>query len=104
MLPSMVIMLSVIFSAGQNPAIAYFQKEIKLKKYFYLKVFPKILSFVLVVVSVYYMKSYWGLIIALLSEYLFRLIYSFFVYPYKVKFVIDKDKFYELYRFGGWLQ
>ncbi|MFR7679670.1 MAG: oligosaccharide flippase family protein [Bacteroides thetaiotaomicron] len=47
------------------------------------------------------MKSYWGLIIALLSEYLFRLIYSFFVYPYKVKFVIDKDKFYELYRFGG---
>lgn len=103
-LPSMVIMLSVIFSAGQNPAIAYFQKEIKLKKYFYLKVFPKILSFVLVVVSVYYMKSYWGLIIALLSEYLFRLIYSFFVYPYKVKFVIDKDKFYELYRFGGWLQ
>lgn len=50
------------------------------------------------------MKSYWGLIIALLSEYLFRLIYSFFVYPYKVKFVIDKDKFYELYRFGGWLQ
>lgn len=39
----MVIMLSVIFSAGQNPAIAYFQKEIKLKKYFYLKVFPKFL-------------------------------------------------------------
>lgn len=103
-LPSMVIMLSVILSAGQNPAIAYFQKEIKLQKYFYLKVFPKILSFVLVVVSVYCMKSYWSLIIALLSEYFFRLIYSFYVYPYKIRFAIDKEKFLELYKFGGWLQ
>lgn len=103
-LPSMVIMLSVIFSAGQNPAIAYFQKDIKLRKYFYLKVFPKIISFILVILSVYFMRSYWGLIIALLSEYLIRLFYSFYIYPYKVKFSIDRVKFKELYRFGGWLQ
>lgn len=103
-LPSMVIMLSVIFSAGQNPAIVYYQKEIKLKKYFYIRTFPKIVSFILVICSVYFLKSYWGLIIALLSEYFLRCIYSFYVYPYKVKFSFDKRKFIELYKFGGWLQ
>lgn len=103
-LPSMVIMLSVIFSAGQNPAIVYYQKEIKLRKYFYIRTFPKIVSFVLVICSVFFFESYWGLIIALLSEYLLRCIYSFYIYPYKVKFSLDKRKFIELYKFGGWLQ
>ena len=103
-LPSMVIMLSVIFSAAQNPAIVYYQKEIKLKKYFYIRTFPKIISFILVICSVYYLKSYWGLIIALLSEYFLRCIYSFYIYPYKANISFDKKKFIELYKFGGWLQ
>lgn len=103
-LPSMVIMLSVLFSAGMNPAIVCYQRDIKLKKYFYLRVFPKLLSFVLIIVCVYLLKSYWGLIIALLSEYLFRMVYSFFIYPHKVRFKIDASKFKELYSFGGWLQ
>lgn len=103
-LPSMVIMISVIFSAGQNPAIVYYQKDIKLRKHFYIRTFPKIVSFILVICSVYFFESYWGLIIALLSEYVLRCLYSFYIYPYKVRLHLDKKKFVELYRFGGWLQ
>ena len=103
-LPSIVIMLSVILSAAINPAVIVLQKEIKLKKYFLLFSFPKIISFVLVILCVFYIRSYWALIIALLSEYFIRLIYSFVLIPYKIRFHIDKEQFKELYAFGGWLQ
>ncbi len=43
--PSIVIMLSVILSAAINPEVIILQKEIKLKKYFFLFVLPKIISF-----------------------------------------------------------
>ena len=99
-----VILLSVILSAAINPAVIVLQKEIKLKKYFLLFVFPKLVSFILVIACVYYFRTYWALIIALLSEYLIRTVYSFMLLPAKVKFRIDKVQFKELYAFGGWLQ
>lgn len=102
--PSIVIMLSVILSAAINPEVIILQKEIKLKKYFFLFVLPKIISFTLVVICVLYFRSFWALIIALLSEYLIRTIYSFILLPHKVWFHIDKEQFKDLYSFGGWLQ
>lgn len=103
-LPSIVILLSVILSAAINPAVIVLQKEIKLKKYFLLFVLPKLVSFILVIACVYFFRTYWAFIIALLSEYLIRTVYSFMLLPAKVKFYIDKVKFKELYAFGGWLQ
>lgn len=102
--PSIVIMLSVILSAAINPEIIILQKEIKLMKYFLLFVLPKIVSFILVIICVLYLRSFWALIISLLSEYFIRTIYSFFLLPHKIRFHIDKEQFKELYSFGGWLQ
>ena len=102
--PSIVIMLSVILSAAINPKIIILQKEIKLKKYFLLYVLPKLISFFLVIICVIYFRSFWALIIAILSEYFIRTVYSFILIPYKVRFHIDKAQFKELYAFGGWLQ
>lgn len=102
--PSIVIMLSVILSAAINPEIIILQKEIKLKKYFLLYILPKLVSFFLVVICVLYFRSFWALIIALLSEYLIRTVYSFILIPHKIRFHIDKAQFKELYAFGGWLQ
>ena len=102
--PSIVIMLSVILSAAINPEIIILQKEIKLKKYFLLFILPKLVSFILVVVCVLYFQNFWALIIALLSEYFIRTIYSFILMPHKIRFHIDKAQFKELYAFGGWLQ
>lgn len=102
--PSMVIMLSVILSAAINSAVIVLQKEIKLKKYFLLNAVPKLISFILVLVGVLLLRSFWALIIALLSEYFIRTIYSFLLLPCKFHFRINKTQFKELYSFGGWLQ
>lgn len=102
--PSIVILLSVILSAAINPAVIVLQKEIKLKKYFLLFVLPKLVSFILVLICVFYFRTYWALIISLLSEYFIRTVYSFILLPSKIKFHIDKEQFKELYAFGGWLQ
>lgn len=102
--PSLVIMLNCVFVTASNPALIYYQKEIRLKKIFYLNVFSKLLSFVLVILCVYFLKSYWGLIIALLSESFFRLIYSYFLHPFRPHFKIDWNQFKELYSFSGWIQ
>ena len=103
-LPSMVIMLSVILSAALNPMVIVLQKEIKLKKYFLLFTLPRFISFIFVMICVFCFRNYWALIIALLSEYLIRLVYSFVLLPCKLRFHIDKEQFKELYAFGGWLQ
>lgn len=102
--PSLVIMLNCLFITASNPALIVYQKEIKLKKVFYLNVLSKCFSFVFVVICVYFLKSYWGLIIAIMSESVFRLVYSYFLHPYRPSFNINWNQFKELYSFSGWIQ
>lgn len=102
--PSLVIMLNCVLVAASNPGLIIYHKEIQLKKIFFLNVTAKLLSFILVVFFVIVLKSYWGLIIALLSESLFRLILSFKIHPYRPKFQFKWQQFKELYSFSGWIQ
>lgn len=103
-LPAAVIMLNCGLVAATNPGMILFQKEIQLKKIFVLNVSAKIFSFILVVFFIYVFKNYWGLIIALLSESIFRLIFSYYLHPYRPKFMFDWHQFKELYAFSGWIQ
>lgn len=103
-IPSIVIMTNCVLIAASNPGIIIFQKEIQLKKVFLLNVIAKLFSFSLVVFFIYVLKSYWGLIIALLSESAFRLVYSYYLHPYRPKFMFDRRQFKELYAFSGWIQ
>lgn len=102
--PSVVIMLNCILIAASNPGLIIYQKEIQLKKIFLLNVSAKVFSFILVLFFVYIFKSYWGLIIALLSESIFRLICSYFLHPYRPKLEFNWQNFKELYAFSGWIQ
>ena len=103
-LPSVVIMINCVFVAASNPGLIFYQKEIQLKKLFILNVSARIFSFSLVLFFVYIFKSYWGLIIALLSESLFRLVCSYFIHPYRPKIQFAWQLFKELYSFSGWIQ
>lgn len=102
--PSLVIMLNCVLVAASNPGLIIYQKEIRLKKIFFLNVTAKLLSFTLVLFFVIVMKSYWGLIIALLSESLFYLIISYKIHPYRPKLQFKWVLFKELYSFSGWIQ
>lgn len=102
--PSCVIMLNCILIAASNPGLIIYQKEIQLKRIFALNVSAKVFSFLLVLFFVYVFKSYWGLIIALLSESFFRLLYSYILHPYRPKVTFSWEQFKELYAFSGWIQ
>lgn len=102
--PSLVIMLNCLFVTASNPALIVYQKEIKLEKVFCLNVFSKLFSFILVIACVYFFKSYWGLIISILAESIFRFVYSYFLHPFRPRFKIDWKQFKELYSFSGWIQ
>ena len=102
--PSLLIMLNCLFVTASNPILIFYHKEIKLKKIFYLNVFSKVFSFILVVVCVIAFESYWALIVAILSESIFHLIYSYILHPYMPHFKIKWSQFKELYSFSGWIQ
>lgn len=102
--PSLLIMLNCLFVTASNPILIFYHKEIKLKKIFYLNVFSKVFSFIFVVVCAIFFKSYWALIIAILSESIFRLVYSYILHPYMPHFKIRWSQFKELYSFSGWIQ
>lgn len=104
LLPSWVMLFSIVLNASTNPKIVLFLKELDFKKQFFLRVFPRILSFILIIVLAYLLESYWGLIIAILFESIFRFFYSYIIIPFRPRFDFDKSKFKELYSFGGWLQ
>ena len=103
-LPSMVIMLSCIFQASSNPGLNLYMKEIQLKKIFFWNVSSKIISFFLVILFVCVFESYWGLIIAILSESIVKFISSFIIHPYRPSFYFSRKQFIELYSFSGWIQ
>lgn len=102
--PSLVILLNGIFVAASNPGLIIYMKEVHLKKIFILNVSAKLFSFSLVLFFVYVLRSYWGLIIALLSESLFRLIYSYYLHPFRPRIAFKRKQFKELYAFSGWIQ
>lgn len=102
--PSIIMLFSIILNASTNPKVIVFLKDLNFGKYFALRVFPRLLSFTLIIIFAYMLKSYWGLVIAILCESIFRFVYSYIIIPYRPKFDFDKTKFKELYSFGGWLQ
>lgn len=102
--PSIVMLVTIVFNATTNPKIVFFIKELNFQKQFYLRVLPRLLSFIMVIICAYILNSYWGLIIAVSFESVFRFFYSYIILPYRPKFDFEKGKFKELYSFGGWLQ
>ncbi len=103
-LPTIVVLFGAILATTSNPSIVYLQREIKLKKIFILNIVPKILSFSVAIYVVVVYQSFWGLILATISEYFFRTILSYIIYPTTLKCEFNKSYFRELYAFGGWLQ
>lgn len=102
--PSIIMLSSIILNASTNPKFIVFLKDLNFKKNFALRVFPRLLSFTLIIIFAYILRSYWGLIIAILCESIFRFVYSYIIIPYRPRFDFNKKKFNELYSFGGWLQ
>lgn len=102
--PSIVLMLNCLLLSASNPGLNLYLKEIQLKKIFLWQVIAKSLSFIFIIFAVLILKNYWSLIFALLMESFIRLIYSFYLHPFRPKLTFSWEQFKELYKISGWIQ
>ena len=103
-LPSLILSSIVLISGFNNIGIVVFMKKIELKNVFFYNIFPKATGVIFAILFSILLQSYWGLIVGLIVESIFRAMISYKLSPYRPKFKIDRNKFIELYSFGGWLQ
>jgi O-antigen/teichoic acid export membrane protein len=102
--PSLVI-LSVVFISGlNNIGLVTYYRKIEMKRLFIYHALPKLFGAVTAIYFSILLKNFWGLVFGIVTEFLLKLILSYILLPRMPRFVIQRDKFKELYNFGGWLQ
>lgn len=103
-LPAYTMISVVLISGFNNIGIVLYLKEIQLKLIFIYQVLPKFFAILSMVGLAIYLKSYWALVVGIVFEYILKCIISYYIIPFRPKFEFNKEKFKELYFFGGWLQ
>ena len=102
--PSLVI-LSVVFISGlNNIGLVTYYRKIEMKHIFIYHSLPKLVGAVTAIYFSILLKNFWGLVFGIVTEFLLKLILSYILLPRMPRFIIQRDKFKELYNFGGWLQ
>jgi PST family polysaccharide transporter len=104
LLPVLVLLSVILISGFNNIGIVLFLKKIQMKRVVAYHVLPKLIGVITAIIMSIILKNYWGLVIGLVVEFLSRMILSYILIPRMPKFIVEKNKFIELYSFGGWLQ
>ena len=86
-----------------NIGIIYFQKELEFNKQFFWRISGTLTDFIVSVTAALILKNVCALILGLLAGNLVRLFMSYFIYPYRPRFKIDRTKSRELFGFGKWI-
>ena len=95
--------LSVMFvlNGASNIGVVNFRKHLDFKKEFMFEFLTKLFSVLITVSLAFYLKSYWALVIGMLSNATIRFMLSYYMNGYRPWFCISKWK--ELYKFSSWL-
>ncbi|MFW9878527.1 MAG: oligosaccharide flippase family protein, partial [Candidatus Thorarchaeota archaeon] len=81
-----VIGFSVLFQAGINIGVVYFQKELEFKKYFIFQISGTLADFIIAISAAIILKNVWALVFGLVGGNAVRFIVSYFIHPYKPRF------------------
>lgn len=85
-----VLSLTFVFTAFQNIRIVDFERNLTFKKDFYLRCSARIFSFVLVIGTALYFRSYWALVIGAISRAAGLTIFSYIFLPYKPRLCLER--------------
>jgi lipopolysaccharide exporter len=97
----MVVSLLFIFNGLQNIGVVEFRKKLSFDKEFKLHIIPKLISSFTTIILVFWLKSYWALVIGTLILKGSTTILSYFMHPYRPKFTFVAWE--ELFNFSKWL-
>lgn len=98
-----VLCLSVIFlgSALSNIGVVMFRKDMEFDKEFRFLLYRKIAGFMVTVPLAFYFRSYWALVIGIMTSQVVRVISSYIMHPYRPRLRFSRWR--ELYSFSKWL-
>jgi lipopolysaccharide exporter len=97
----MVLALRPVLEGFQNIGVVAFRKELDFGKEFRFGLYQKLLSFTVVIVLAVVLRSYWVMIIGLVSEALFGVLVSYRMHPFRPR--LSLAKFHEIWSFSQWL-
>lgn len=93
--------LAPLMDGFQNIGVVDFQKKMNFNREFYYKLTQKIFSFFITLSSAYWFKSYWALVIGILSGKSIALLLSYLLSSYRPKLCLKEWK--RIFDFSKWI-
>lgn len=93
--------LSYMIFAFNNIGIVNFRKELNFRDEFILLLSRRVLTFVITITGAFYFKSYWALIIGMVSGRLISVLLSYWMHTYRPKLSLAAWR--ELISFSKWI-
>jgi lipopolysaccharide exporter len=97
----MCLAIRPLIEGFYNIGIVDFRKHMMMHREFWLFLVSKLASLFLVIPLAYLWRSYWALIVGIISEQLVRLLLSYLLHKFRPRF--DLTKWRELFGFSKWL-
>jgi O-antigen/teichoic acid export membrane protein len=98
-----VIAIMTLVSGLRNIGIIFFQKELEFNKQFYYEFASNIVDLAVAVILAFILRNVWALVWSGLSAQLVRVLMSYYLHPYRPRFMIRKRQFKELFEYGKWI-
>lgn len=100
--PILIVLSSAVLAQGLiSPGMTFFIRELDFKPQVFLQIFSKLASVVITILLAIWLKSYWAIIIGIVSIPILTTIGSYFYKPYRPRFSLIKWR--ELIHFAGWV-
>lgn len=98
-----VLALKPLIVSLHNPAIVYFEKELKFHKLFLYRLSQAVTDFLISIGMVLIFGNVWAIVIGLLGGLLTRLIVSYIIHGFRPSFSFDSSKTLELVKYSKWI-
>jgi PST family polysaccharide transporter len=96
-----VLALATAIYGFANVGVIDFRKNLEFSQDFRFMVSVRVLTFFITITCAFALRSYWALVIGILSERILHVILSYYLHPYRPKLALDSWR--EAFHFSKWL-
>jgi len=96
-----LLAFATLVSGAENCGVIDFRKHLEFHREFVLIVSNRISSFLITIVLAFWLRSYWALIIGIVSQKSIRVLLSYFLHPYRPHLCLKS--WGEAFHFSKWL-
>lgn len=97
------IALAYFISSFENIGIIDFQRDLAFEKEFGLLLAPRILGIIACVTTAFVWRSYWALVVGIMTTRSTRMVYSYLVHSYRPRFSLRAWRRIVVFSFWSWM-